>query len=65
MRGKQSKLERSTVQGEYSLTSYHYWETVETIDRPTVRFRGPFLEFQKTVKNTDLHLYKKSGYNLF
>jgi hypothetical protein len=46
------------------MTSEHARETVETIDRSTVRERGRFLEFQKTVKkNTKLHLYKVSGNN--
>jgi len=32
------------------MTSEHAWETVETIDRSTVRESEHFLEFQKTVK---------------
>jgi len=40
------------------------WETVETIDWSTVCFRRLFIKFQKTVKNTELHLYKKSGKNI-
>jgi len=40
------------------------WETVETIDWSTVCFRRLFIKFQKTVKNTELHLYKKSGNNI-
>jgi len=35
-------IDRSTVQGQYSMTSQRAWETVETIDRSTVRFCGPF-----------------------
>ena len=31
------------------MTSEYSREAVETIDLPTVRERGPFLEFQKTV----------------
>ena len=47
---------RSTVQDEYSMTSEHACEKVETIDRSTIRFRGPFVEFQKTVKKHKITL---------
>jgi len=40
---------------------YHARETVETIDQSTVHECGQFLEVQKPVKNTKLHLYKESG----
>jgi len=43
------------------MISEHAKETVETINQSTVCKRGPFLEFQKTVKNIKLHLYKESG----
>jgi len=44
-------IDRSTVQGQYSMTSHRAWETIETIDRSTVRFRGAF------------YFYKVSGNN--
>ena len=44
-------IDRSTVQGECSMTSMHAWETVETIDRSTVCLCGPFLNSENS-KNT-------------
>jgi len=38
------------------MTSGHARETIETIDLSTVRERGPFLNFQKTVKKILLAL---------
>jgi len=49
----------------WSMTSEHVRKTVKTIEQSTVREHRPFLEFQKTVKNTKLHLYKVSGNNLW
>ena len=40
-------IHRSKVQGEYSITSERAWETVETIDGPTDRFRVYFKNFRK------------------
>ena len=40
-RKKVETIDRSTVQEEYSMTSEHAWETVESIVRSIVRFGGP------------------------
>ena len=42
VRERVEAIDRSTVQGKYSKTSDRAWETVETIDWSTVRFRGHF-----------------------
>jgi hypothetical protein len=46
---------------ESSITLGHANKTGKTFDRATVREPGRFLEFQKTVKNTEVHLYNDSG----
>jgi len=42
---------RSTVQGEYSMTSEHAWETVETIHRQQFAFVD-LLKISENSKNT-------------